>query len=87
MNMTLFTKDGRRVGNGIIIGGEPSAYCDDYLYVIETDYGNTMKLNLKELEELYYLGHIVPYDQWKHDRTETRTARENLENVFARTKS
>lgn len=49
INTILKTKDGRRVGNGIIIrelGG---------FYTVKTDYGNEMRLNEDEINELFYI--------------------------------
>lgn len=51
----LFTKDGRRVGNGIVTGiSEKVSVEDSEVYSIETDFGNVMALFIHEVEEFYY---------------------------------
>lgn len=46
----LFTKDGRKIGNAIIIEVTP-----DGLFRMETDFGNTGELlNAKEIEEWWH---------------------------------
>lgn len=44
----LRTRDGRRVGNGCIIGTEKDVFC------VLTDMGSRIKLTMSELEELFY---------------------------------
>jgi len=92
VSITLFTRDGRKIGNAIIYGGGPSEYCDDYLYFIETDFGNRLKLNLKEVEDWFHWGHIHDIDEWRNNRIklqeqedEVVSERERImKNVFGR---
>lgn len=51
----LPTRDGRRCGNAHIIDIEPASWDKTVLvHIALTDAGNTMKLTLNELEELFY---------------------------------
>ena len=69
----LYTKDGSRVGNAILYGTELSRFVKGtVLNLVETDFGNRMKLNNNELEELYTVGPERDYDQWKYDRENIR---------------
>lgn len=69
----LHTKDGSKVGNGIRYGTELSRYVEGtVLNLVETDFGNRMKLTNRELEELYTVGPERDYDQWKKDREEVQ---------------
>lgn len=60
----LFTRDGRRCGNALIseVTVPPSADCEIYFHII-TDMGNEMRLNIRELEEMFEIGNYVnkPY--------------------------
>ena len=49
VNTPLFTKDGRRIGNAIIIG------CNNDAFQIKTDYGNEMTLTEEEIKQEFYL--------------------------------
>ena len=73
---TLFTRDGTKTGNAIIVCYDEG--CDNYL--IETDFGNTMKLNRKEIDELFTLGRPQDYDTWREDRYKLHIA--NVSNVL-----
>ena len=62
----LKTKDGRKVGNG---------YCYEVkgdIYLIETDFGNKLKLIFKEMDSLWYLPSIIDtlnsYFLWQENR-------------------
>lgn len=48
VNTVLHTKDGRIIGNAIIIGHE------DKFNIVKTDYGNTCRLTDKEIKEWFY---------------------------------
>jgi len=51
----LPTRDGRRCGNAHIIHIEPARWDETVLiHTVLTDAGNTMKLTLNELGELFY---------------------------------
>lgn len=49
INTVLFTKDGRKIGNAIVIGLK-----GDERYVVKTDYGHIINLNLEDLNEFFY---------------------------------
>lgn len=78
--VTLQTLDGAKVGNGIVVKElEPQyeglkAYLDksgQKLWLVETDFGNTMKLCDNEIHELYGLGYQTSYERWWDDRLAT----------------
>jgi len=54
-NRVLFTKDGRTQGNAIC----SSDLISGQYYKITTDYGNTAKLNIDEINGMFYLGGIA----------------------------
>jgi hypothetical protein len=70
MTLTLLTKDGRRCGNGIITGGEDTEH--GYVYEIQTDYGNRMRLTIGELDEMYHIGRVIHYEEWDGQRRALR---------------
>ncbi len=84
--ITLLTKDGTKTGNAIIYGGDdfvnvysPKVILDlepgtpmKPIFFVETDFGNRMKLTWSEIEELFTVGRVCPYDQWKADRNSLR---------------
>ncbi len=49
INTILHTRDGRKIGNAIIVS------ITDKTYHIVTDYGNKCSCNLKEIKELFYI--------------------------------
>tara|TARA_B110000977_G_C10911703_1_gene429536 strand:+ start:511 stop:900 length:390 start_codon:yes stop_codon:yes gene_type:complete len=51
VNTVLHTKDGRKIGNAIIVGK------DDKYNIIKTDYGNECKFTNGEIEECFYIGY------------------------------
>ena len=51
-NTILHTKDGRKIGNAIIIGKE-----GDY-WLVKTDYGNVTRLTTEEIHELFYIAWV-----------------------------
>jgi len=55
INTILHTKDGRKFGNAIIIGG-----CAEN-WTIKTDYGNTLVFNRIQIHELYYVAYTNEY--------------------------
>lgn len=65
--VTLLTKDGTKVGNAIWYGSEQHEELG-YFHLIETDFGNKMRLTIKEIHEWYSIGHMVDYDLWRADR-------------------
>jgi hypothetical protein len=69
----LWTNNPQRVGNAILYGKEPSIYRPEImLNLVETDFGNRMRLTDNELDELYTIGPIRDYDEWKLDRDNLR---------------
>ena len=70
----LHTKDGSKVGNAILYGAELSRYVKGtVLNLVETDFGNRMKLSNNELHELYTVGPERDYEQWKTDRRKAQS--------------
>ena len=67
----LQTRDGKRVGNAIVIG--PADREDTWL--CETDFGNKMRLTRPEIDELYHRGHRTYVERWYADREELRNHR------------
>ncbi len=56
----LCTRDGRKIGNGIILD------VDKPFYVIKTDFGNIIRLTKREIKELFRVAgyyHIDPFVQ------------------------
>lgn len=51
INTVLHTKDGRKIGNAIIIGK------DDKYNIIKTDYGNECKFTDEEIKECFYIAY------------------------------
>lgn len=51
VNTVLHTKDGRKIGNAIIIGK------DDKYNIIKTDYGNECKFTDEEIKECFYIAY------------------------------
>ena len=48
VNTVLYTKDGRKIGNAIVI------YNDDSGFTVKTDYGNIVHFHEAEIDELFY---------------------------------
>jgi hypothetical protein len=77
--VTLMTKDGRTIGNAIVIKEtEPSSEAmKDFirntgqkLWLIETDFGNRAKLTDNEINEWFHLGYPHDHDIWWDARLE-----------------
>jgi hypothetical protein len=51
INTILHTKDGRRIGNAIIIKRE------GYYWTVKTDYGSEVMLTSEEIDELFYIAY------------------------------
>lgn len=49
VNTILHTKDGRVVGNAIVVGRE------DYYWIVKTDYGNEIGLTDEEIDKMFYI--------------------------------
>lgn len=69
--LILHTKDGRKRSNAIIKGGEDYSLIDGVegpIYIVESDFGNVMKLTWKEIEQSYTVGPVRNYRDWREDR-------------------
>jgi len=54
-NASLPTRDGRATGNAVLIGLSDRQWEDALItYVVVTDAGNILRLNINELKELFY---------------------------------
>ena len=56
----LYTKDGRRIGNGLVSGIKSLG--DNLSFVVTTDYGKITTLNESEVRGLFYIGEIASPD-------------------------
>lgn len=54
-NTLLHTRDGRKIGNAIVVEHDYSVY----QLVIKTDYGNVLILGLDEIVRLYHIGNAA----------------------------
>lgn len=81
--VTLMTKDGRTIGNAIVveqatpcklatIGGLPEYLekTEQKLWLVETDFGNRTKLTDREIAEWFNLGFQQSYATWLEARSE-----------------
>lgn len=48
LNTVLYTKDGRKIGNAIVIK------IDREIITIKTDYGNNLTMTYRDVEDLFY---------------------------------
>ena len=48
----LHTKDGRKIGNAVIIGK------DGYRWTVKTDYGNTLKMTSQEIHSFFHIAFL-----------------------------
>lgn len=70
---TLLTRDGRRIGNAILIKQTGLNHEGEPLYQIETDYGNRIcHINQIEIETLFWPGKETSYERWSRDREQLR---------------
>lgn len=60
INQVLYTKDGRRTGNAIIIYYHEATPNTLETWSLKTDYGNTLRLSEKEIFDWYYLEPLYP---------------------------
>ena len=60
VNTVLHTKDGRKIGNAIIIDK------DDKYNIIKTDYGNECKFTDEEITEYFYIAYseLTEEEKW-----------------------
>jgi hypothetical protein len=65
VNTVLHTKDGRQIGNSIIISK------DDKYNIIKTDYGNECKFTDEEIKEFFYIAYSDLTDGEKKYMRET----------------
>jgi len=67
--LILHTRDGRICSNAILKGGEDfSLHHDGPVYIVESDFGNTMRISLQELLGRYEIGPVRNYHEWCQDR-------------------
>ena len=52
INTILHTRDGRKIGNAIIIGRE------GYFWKVKTDYGNEITLTSEDIDDFFYIAWI-----------------------------
>ena len=80
INTTLYTKDGRRLGNALIVRYIVRYAQDPYskteTYVIKTDYGNELRMTAEQIEGSFYVGSVCSASH-KHFRG-TFVTKENL---------
>jgi len=70
---SLWTKDGSKVGNAILYGTEPSKHVEGLtINLVETDFGNRMRLTATEIEAWWVIGAPNDYAQWRADRDSVR---------------
>ncbi len=69
----LYTKDGRKIGNGIVlklgvinIDGKLKA-----LYTVKTDFGNIVRLTEIEIDEFFYLSKLAYADPMEQLKDQT----------------
>jgi len=81
MSRTLFTKDGRRTGNAIVIKEvQPKtealksflAQTNSKIYLLETDFGDRLEMSREEIERQFNWGPRTTYEEWAADRAELR---------------
>ena len=51
----LLTKDGRRIGNAIILDRELDVFTNKYTYTIKTDFGNVLKVSKLAIKSMFYI--------------------------------
>lgn len=66
----LFTKDGRKIGNAIVLNIEQVE--DAPIVTIETDFGNIVKLTEDEVVKDFHEGHITIVNDWIEQRDYVR---------------
>lgn len=64
----------RQHGNGILYGGDYVQYNFEGpteprpIFLVETDYGNRMRLSWNEVLELFDVIEVITYDHWAGER-------------------
>lgn len=72
----LWTLDGTKVGNGIIIGYHPTPLS----YQVESDFGNIYFVSAQELDDMFSVDDSEPDTcRWYSDREELRSRSSMLE--------
>lgn len=66
--ITLFTRNGRETGNAIIYGSDTSKFLEEPVFLVETDFGNRMRLTAKEIDDSFMIGRPQDYATWAKDR-------------------
>lgn len=57
INTVLYTKDGRRLGNALIVRYWQDLYSKP-AYVVKTDYGNELTMTAEQIEGSFYVGSV-----------------------------
>lgn len=71
INTVLYTKDGRRLGNALIVRYAQDPYSKP-TYVIKTDYGNELSMTAEQVESAFYVGSVCSASH-KHHRSTFHT--------------
>lgn len=79
---TLFTKDGTKRGNAVIVKEIKSRFVDEKLFFVETDFGNYMKLTQAELDGMYTKGCPTIYADWVFQRDLARLATKEVVQIY-----
>ena len=69
--LTLASKDGTKTGNAIIYGSEDHPELG-VVFLVETDFGNRMRLTWREIDEWFTPMRTCPYEVWNADRQALR---------------
>lgn len=65
---TLLTKDGRYIGNAIVISEEFDTVHRAEVYTIETDFGNHANLTDEEIRMDFYISRQTSLERWRTDK-------------------
>ncbi len=80
----LHTKSGKVIGNAIIYGIYKKNFAYPEMFLIETDFGNQLRLTGRELLAWFSIGPKTSIQRWKTDRSIKRALNEirNNENRY-----
>jgi hypothetical protein len=76
-DVTLFTRNGAKIGNAMVIRevkASSEAMAEfllakgEKLWLIETDFGNRVRMSNSEINSLFTLGYLRDHDRWWEDR-------------------
>jgi hypothetical protein len=68
INTILHTKDGRKIGNAIVVGHGG----DEYNWEVKTDYGNILYLTNNDIDNLFYIAYESHDQDWIINCDETQ---------------